>query len=85
MHAYAVYAGLSMTIVRADTITEARQTAIEKLGVEHKPYLAKDWEVHRATDGEVARYAAMADAVGASKPTARSAREGLPNTKARLL
>lgn len=69
-----VFAGLSITVVEAHTEELARKTAITKLGVEHKPYLARDWTVRRPRDEEeLARYAAHADGYRPAQPTVKTA------------
>lgn len=84
-HKYAVYAGLSFTIVIAPNVEAARKQMLMDMGLERKPWLGRDWEIHRATGEELRRYAAFADNTGKSKPTAKLAKNPKKPTIERLL
>lgn len=84
MKPYAVYAGTSFFVVPASTTAEARKLALEVTGFKHKPYLARDWNIRPATQEEVDRYAAMADAKGKSRSTAATAKNPPRSTRERL-
>ena len=84
-HKYAVYAGLSFTIVVAPNVEAARKQMLLDMGLERKPWLGRDWVIHRATGEELRRYAAFADNVRKSQPTAAVAKKPKKSTMERLL
>jgi hypothetical protein len=72
---YAVYAGLSFTVIVANSIDDARWHALINYGLERKPWLAKDWKIHRATPDERRRALTMMDNDGSALvPQRRSGR-----------
>lgn len=64
---FAIYAGTSFTIVVAPTAEEARKQMLMNMGLDRKPWLARDWKIHRATEAELAQHGAMS-----TNPTAPS-------------
>ena len=69
-----VFAGFSVTIIEGVFGYEkAKKAALEKFGLEAKPYLAKRWIIRPPTEAELRQYAAMADGYRGSQPTAKTA------------
>lgn len=81
---YAVYAGTSFTIVMAASIDEARKTMLVNMDLERKPWLARDWRIHRASREERDRYVALADNLRRSQPSASAAKRPRATTADRL-
>jgi hypothetical protein len=75
-----IFAGTSVTIERADTSEEARKKLLASLPSHqrHKPWLADRWTVRPATEEEVRRYAAFADAKRPAEPTLKTTKRGGP-------
>jgi hypothetical protein len=82
---WAVYAGFSMAIVIAPGKEAARKQMLMDMKLETKPWLGRDWEIHRASAEEIRRYAAFADALPKSRPTARVAKNPRASVRDRLL
>jgi hypothetical protein len=74
-HQFAVYAGLSFTIVVARSVADAREQMLLDMNLERKPWLAQSWRIHHATEDEIRRYAAMSDAGRGSQPTEKTAKK----------
>lgn len=69
---------LAMIVVEgAHTVKEAREKALVKLKLDHKPYLAREWEIQRLStvDAELRRaIEAQMDGYRKSQPTAVTAK-----------
>jgi hypothetical protein len=74
-HQYVVYMGSSFGIVVARSVADAREQLLLDMGCERKPWVARDWRIHRASEDERRRYAALADASRGSQPTAKTAKK----------
>ena len=62
----------------------AREKAIVQLGVANKPWLGRDWVIRVATSDELRLYAAQADGLAKSQPTARVAKDRKKKVRDRL-
>jgi hypothetical protein len=56
---YAIYAGLSFSIITATSIEDARWHMLINMNLDRKPWLAKDWKIHPATPEENRRWIAQ--------------------------
>lgn len=70
-----VFAGLSIAVVEASSPETAKEVVLAKMGLDHKPWLAKEWRARLASEYDLRRYAALADNVRGPQPTEKTARE----------
>jgi hypothetical protein len=65
---------LVFAVVQAPTAKDAVAVALKNLGFEHKPWLGRKLTVKEATEEDLRRYAALAEAHRRSQPTVKSAK-----------
>lgn len=79
-----VKAPLTIFIVEAGSEQQARDKARVQLGFEHKPYIARDWEISVATEADKRTYTAFAEAHRKSEPTVKTTKRKTKTARDRL-
>jgi hypothetical protein len=82
---WTVIAPLNVMLVEAGSREQAIAKALHKAKLDHKPYLARDWDAHPTTAEERVKYASQLVAIRRSEPTARTAKRKSKNARDRLL
>lgn len=79
-----IKAPLTIFIVEAGSEQQARDKARTQLGFEHKPWVARDWEITVATEDDKRLYTAFAEAHRKSEPTIKTATRKTKTARDRL-